>query len=216
MATSGSTAIDQIIGDSQAGIDPEEKFRLLFESYYWPTFRLLSGRGFTPDECEDLTQESFLHVYRTIGDFRGDGRFDHWLFRIVINTANKYLRARKALKRGGPEGGRNHTSDLLDQKTRSSDSAGSPTPLATTLERERSRLLHEAISDLPGQMRRCVRLRIFHGLLYAEIAEVLLVAEPTVKVQLFKARKRLREHLGDYYHDPPAVTPPPSVNLAHR
>ena len=48
-------------------------------------------------------------------------------------------------------------------------------------------------------MRRCVRFRVFQDLLYAEIAELLQIAEATVKVQLFKARKRLREQLGEYY-----------------
>ena len=72
-----------------------------------------------------------------------------------------------------------------------------PTPLRRLLDKEMGMLLQQAVSSLPAQMRRCVRLRVFQDLEYEEIAEVLQISPSTVKVQLFKARKRLQMQLGD-------------------
>ena len=62
-------------------------------------------------------------------------------------------------------------------------------------------ILSRAIAGLPPQMRRCVRLRVFQDLDYDEIAEVLQISPSTVKVQLFKARKRLQMELEDSFVD---------------
>jgi RNA polymerase sigma-70 factor (ECF subfamily) len=71
--------------------------------------------------------------------------------------------------------------------------------LRQLLGKEMRELLTQAIAGLPAQMRRCVRLRVFQDLDYDEIAEILHISPSTVKVQLFKARKRLQLELGDSF-----------------
>ena len=56
-------------------------------------FRRLTGNG---DEADDLVQEVFVRVVRTIGDYQEDGRFEAWLFRIAGNLARDRLRQRRA------------------------------------------------------------------------------------------------------------------------
>jgi RNA polymerase sigma-70 factor, ECF subfamily len=174
----------------------EESFKLLFERFYWPLFRFFEGRGFTTEECQDLVQETFLRVHRGIDDFRGDARWEHWLFRIAANTAVKALRHRSASKRAGvtvpwEEGG------AEDSPPTAAGGAEAPAPLRLLLDKERRERLSQAIDGLPAQMRRCVRLRVFQDLDYEEIAETLQISPSTVKVQLFKARKRLQGELKD-------------------
>jgi RNA polymerase sigma-70 factor (ECF subfamily) len=174
----------------------EESFQLLFDRFYWPLFRFFEGRGFAKEECQDLIQETFLRVHRGIGEFRGEARWSHWLFRIAANTAVKALRHRTAAKRAGPtvsweeEGG---------EQAPAGASPVAPAPLRRLLDQERKELLSRAIDGLPAQMRRCVRLRVFQDLDYEEIAEVLQISPSTVKVQLFKARKRLQAGLQEFF-----------------
>ena len=74
-----------------------------------------------------------------------------------------------------------------------------PTALRRLLGEETKELLSRAVDGLPAQMRRCVRLRVFQDLDYEEIAEILQISPSTVKVQLFKARKRLQAELGESF-----------------
>jgi RNA polymerase sigma-70 factor (ECF subfamily) len=69
------------------------------------------------------------------------------------------------------------------------------------LDQERAALLGQAIAGLPPQMRRCVRMRVLQDLDYGEIADALQISPSTVKVQLFKARKRLQAELGEALAD---------------
>jgi RNA polymerase sigma-70 factor (ECF subfamily) len=178
----------------------EESFQLLFDRFHWPLFRFFEGRGFSTEECHDLIQETFLRVHQGIGDFRSEARWDHWLFRIAANTAVKALRHRAAAKRAGPtvsweEGGAEDSPAV--EGGGGSRGAEAPAPLRRLLDKERKEILSQAIDGLPAQMRRCVRLRVFQDLDYEEIAETLQISPSTVKVQLFKARKRLQIELED-------------------
>lgn len=194
------TSVEAIFRQLQDGIGGEgreESFRLLFDRFYWPLYRFFEHRGFSAEECQDLIQETFLRIHRGIGTFRGEARWEHWLFRIAANTAIKALRHRAASKRAGQtvswEG------EDVAGVPESADAA--PAPLRRLLGKEMKEILSQAIADLPPQMRRCVRLRVFQDLDYDEIAEVLQISPSTVKVQLFKARKRLQMELEDSFVD---------------
>jgi RNA polymerase sigma-70 factor (ECF subfamily) len=196
--------IEAIFQRLRHGPGREEGFRLLFNRFYWPLFRFFEHRGFSTEECQDLIQETFLRVYRGIGAFRGEARWEHWLFRIAANTAVKAVRHGAAVKRAGP------TAPLGDNDPGDSEPAAAsgtprgaeaPAPLRQLLGKEMKELLSQAVDGLPAQMRRCVRLRVFQDLDYEEIGEILQISPSTVKVQLFKARKRLQMELGNSLDD---------------
>lgn len=197
--------IEPIIQRLRDGAGREESFRTLFDRFYWPLFRFFEHRGFSTEECQDLIQETFIRVYRGIEAFRGEARWEHWLFRIAANTAIKALRHRAAAKRAGhevPLEGEDEGDLQATAIARSEGSArGTAEPLRQLLGKEMKDLLIEAVERLPPQMRRCVRLRVLQDLDYDEIAEILQLAPSTVKVQLFKARKRLQMELGSSFAD---------------
>ena len=182
-------SVQKIIEELQAGISVEENFRLLCDLYHRPLYHFFARRGFPPQDCLDLTQETFLGIYRGIGTFRRDARFETWLFKVATNAFRKRLRWGTADKRTGEE-------VPLD-----ADPAGGPVPGYGMFERERARLLRDAIERLPEQMRKCLILRVYHEMNYREIGTVLRLSPETVKVHLFQARKRLQEELGDYFRD---------------
>jgi RNA polymerase sigma-70 factor (ECF subfamily) len=181
--------IEPFVRRLRDGDGREESFRALFDRFHGPLLRFFLNRGFSTEESQDLIQETFLRVYIGIDAFRGESRWEHWLFRIAANTALKAVRHRAAAKRAGQP---------VPLEGEDLETAG-PAPLRQLLDKERNALLGEAIERLPAQMRRCVRLRVFQDLDYGEIAEILQISPSTVKVQLFKARKRLQMELGDSF-----------------
>ncbi|HYU30629.1 MAG TPA: sigma-70 family RNA polymerase sigma factor [Thermoanaerobaculia bacterium] len=95
--------LQQILDALQAGRDMEENFRLLVERYHRFLYGFFSRRSFSHADCLDLTQETFLGIYRGIGSFRRDARFETWLFKVATNAFRKHLRREAADKRAGEE-----------------------------------------------------------------------------------------------------------------
>jgi RNA polymerase sigma-70 factor, ECF subfamily len=186
-------SVQSIVERLQAAGSPrEEDFRRLFDLFYPRLVCFFARRGFPPQDCLDLTQETFLGIYRGIGSFRRDSRFETWLFSIATNAFRKRLRWGVAGKREGREVSLEPAEDARDE---------APVPGEDALRKERSRLLREAVEKLPEQMRRCLVLRVYQEMKYREIAALLRLSPETVKVHLFQARRRLREELGPYFAD---------------
>lgn len=192
----------------RTGEDPDGAFRGLFEHYYRPVWRFFARRGVPYERCHDLTQETFVRVLTGMDGFRGEARFETWLFRIAVNTHRKDLRYGAAEKRAAqevsladPEGGglRNDAEVAATPDFPGAEPVREP--LDDVLDRERLRALRSAVAELPTQMRRCVALRVYHELAYKEIAALMQVSIETVKAHLFQARKRLRTALADHFED---------------
>jgi len=183
----------------------EEQYRNLFERFYRPVICFFAHRGFSPEDCRDLTQETFFRVYRGMKTFRGEAGLKTWLFTIATNIYRNEIRDRHADKRDAEEvsleealeQGRPVFEPVLVEPAEEPES-----PLTQVLVQERARLLREAVVDLPPRMRQCVLLWLDQGLRYREIATLMRVTEDTVKAQLFQARQRLHGALGEHFEDP--------------
>jgi RNA polymerase sigma-70 factor (ECF subfamily) len=198
-------AIEPIIAALQAGEAPEENFRRLFLVYHRPVYGFFSRRGLPPDACQDLTQETFLGIYRGMGTFRMGMPFDAWLFTLATNVYRKRLRRERAGRRRGEEVPfeTDPETDSRPGGSRAETIAASDLgPGEDSLRSERARLLREAVEGLPDQMRACLVLRVYHDLKYREIAVAMGLSIDTVKAHLFQARQRLRAGLGDYFLPP--------------
>lgn len=184
--------VDELVRRLQAGVDPEESFRRLFRCYYRMIHRFFAERGVSASECEDLVQETFLGVYRSIGGFRWETGFDGWLFAIARKTLARALRKAGTRGRSGVEVPIDEATTDLDAPA-PSDGSG----FRQVREGELNRAVVMALAELPDQMRRCATLRFRHGLKYREIAEALQISVNAVRVQLTRARKRLRRRLDE-------------------
>lgn len=189
--------VEHAIAEFQRGIGRERNFRFLFDSYYEPTRQFLARRVFSPEDRLDLTQETFLRVYRGLEGYRGEAQFGTWVFRIAFNTYLKWLRRAKNDDKG-PDAvkGAEELEGAWDDEQ---PVAVSPkeSPLGQVLQSERRMVLYRAIQELPEQMRRCTELRIYHDLSYREIAVIMRRSIETVKVHLFQARKKLKGSFDD-------------------
>lgn len=128
--------------------------------------------------ADDVVQEVFISVHRSLRSFRGEAQFTTWLHRIALNACYRALRARPNL-----------TFEEVAEPAALSDPAH-----AGEVAQLRERLAR-ALSRLPRDQREAIALRELSGLEYAEIAQVLGVELGTVKSRIARARSALRELL---------------------
>ncbi len=190
-----NVSVQEIVERLKAGTSSQEEFRRLYEIFYPSVHAYFARRGFPPQDCHDLTQETFLGIYQGIATFRSESRFETWLFIVAENARRKRLRWLGAGKRAAQEVPWEGGAEGFAPADRMATAL--PAPGEVALSHERSRLLRQAIERLPTQMRKCLLLRVYRDLKYREIAVTLGLSTETVKVHLFHARKRLQEELGD-------------------
>jgi RNA polymerase sigma-70 factor (ECF subfamily) len=130
-------------------------------------------------EAEDVAQDAYLRVHRSLRGFRGDARFETWLYRIVANAAMNHLRKRRRFGEPAAE------PELL---ARSEPQAG-PGDAPSHDE------VHDALAILPIGQRAVVVLKDVYGFTCEEIGEQMGVSTGAVKLRLHRARRRLKEHL---------------------
>lgn len=179
----------------RSGTEVEESFRLLFKRYYRLVKRYFAERGMAPEDCENLSQETFLAVYRALPELRRGERFDGWLFSIARRVFADEVRRKVAHRKRAPV-------VSLEGQPEGIESVLSPPdlePLQQALDRERRQQLYRSLEGLPEQMRQCAALRLGHGLKYREIAGVLGISEDAVHVQLARARRRLKRELTETF-----------------
>jgi len=138
-------------------------------------------------DAQDLAQEVFLKVYRSLAGYRGEAAFSTWLHRLTLNTAFDWLRARRRRPLQVP------LEPALEQGHEPANPEGSAEEMALNLERRE--LLAQALQDLPPDYRQVLMLRHFHHLNYQEIAERIRAPVRTVETRLYRGRALLKQAL---------------------
>ena len=139
-------------------------------------------------DAEDIAQEVFIKVYRSLDRFRQDSQLSSWLYRIVMNACIDHRR-RHAPAGAAPFGEEAEKRLLNTPEQR-------PDPEACAYAGELGQVLESEIARLPPGQRLVFVMRHHQGLKLCEIAEALGLAEGTVKRQLHAAVHRLRAALG--------------------
>ena len=173
-----SQLVEQCMAGNEAAW--EELVRLHTRRVYSVCFRFTG----TATEAQDLTQEVFLRVFRTLKSFRsGEGSFAVWLNRLTRNLLiDHYRRTRQDRS----------TDSLEEQLPRVEESTALTSRTDGLLAgREASELLQGALQKLSPELRETVILRDVEELEYREIAQVLNVPEGTVKSRLNRGRAEL-------------------------
>lgn len=191
-------SIPDLVEQIQAGIRREENFEKLFHRFRSAVRNFFSRKGFTPEDCRDLTQDVFFRVFKGIGTFRHESRFERWLWEVATNIYLNEVRRRKTEKRDAIEQPLDHPG--TDTESGSPQVIAIPadelSPEEDVILQERLEALRSALHELPDQMRRACLLRYEKGLKYQEIAHLMNISIETVKAHLHQARKRLAGRLG--------------------
>jgi RNA polymerase sigma-70 factor (ECF subfamily) len=173
--------------------DPEALHQLV-DTYSGRLFGLLYRLTGQRDTAEDLLQETFLRVVRTIADYEHGGRFEAWLFRIAANLARDH--SRRARRRGRlvmldrlGQGGEPAGTELAD--------SAQPEPGRELLRKETGERLNACLQGLTEMDREIILLRHFAELSFREIADMLQIPLGTALARAHRALKRLQAAFGD-------------------
>lgn len=156
----------------------EDGAAALFESYRRQVYRITRAVTGDHELARDAVQEAFLRVFRSLSQWRGDSSLRTWVARIAV-------RAAVDLRRQSVR----HNSATVPAYEPSHD------PRASIEDTLALRNVQELTERLEGQQGLVLRLRLLGGLGNREIAQVLGISEPNVRMQLTKAIRRLREML---------------------
>ena len=166
----------------------------LIEKYKRMVYRLARQITKNHADAEDVMQETFLKVYRSIRTFRKDAAFETWVYRIAVNEALNFVKRRDRRQERTIEttAEAEFEADARYRAIHASD------PHAHAEKAELRRYVTEAVNSLSLKHRTVVILHEFEGLTHAEIASILNCSEGTVRSRLHYARKKLRTLLKPY------------------
>jgi RNA polymerase sigma-70 factor (ECF subfamily) len=166
------------------------RFEVLVHRYQRLVATAALRMGVPRQEVEDVTNEVFYKVYRSLNRYEPTHAMSTWLYRITVNAA---LDRRRSLR---------HESRMSDMPDNLRDDAPSPDEIAQHA--DRARLLHRALERIPEHYRSPLILMHVEGLPVEEVSRVLDLPEGTVKSRLFRGRAMLKEIIVRHY---PALAP---------
>jgi RNA polymerase sigma factor (sigma-70 family) len=188
---SGQSHIRQLM----QGRNVEESFHWLFQRYHTAVSGFFFRKGFSSEDCRDLTQDVFFAVYTSVKNLRSEGAFVTWLFSIANNTALRHWERQKKHSKLQLVPSR----DVADDSQAASEvervAASEPDPLSQLLHLERVEVVGDALRKLPGREQDCLKASLVENLSYKEIGERMGISENTVAVHVHRAMKSLRRRL---------------------
>jgi len=162
-------------------------------SFHRAAFRQLSNAA----DAEDAVQDALLSAYKHLGQFKGQAQMSTWVSAIVSNSARMHLRRRPR-----------HTQLSLDERLGNQEeyslaerlASQGPSPEDESRFSELHRNILRFMTHLSPPLRNAFQLRDLDGLTTSEAAQVLGVAQGTVKAQLARARAKLRKLMSRSLH----------------
>jgi RNA polymerase sigma-70 factor (ECF subfamily) len=167
--------IDEVGKGNQAAFD------ILFSKYNNRLYASLLALTKSQDLAEDLTQKTFIRVWKKIETFRGESSLFTWIYRIAINLAKNEFSSKQAKNQG--------ITDNIDDTYDLESSVSSPESHA--IEAESMQAVMDFIAILPTDLREAISLREFGGKSYEEIAQITGSPIGTVRSRIFRAREEI-------------------------
>jgi RNA polymerase sigma-70 factor, ECF subfamily len=172
---------------ARAAAGDASAFHALVERHRAMVYRLAYQFAGNHYDAEDIAQDVFIKVYRSLDRFRHDAQLTSWLYRIVMNACIDHRR------RHAPAGWAPFTDEAEQRMANTPEAA--PGPEEQTYGGQLGDVLNAEIARLPPGQRVVFTMRHHEGLKLSEIADALGLAEGTVKRQLHAAVHRLRAAL---------------------
>ncbi len=178
-------AVKELKGGSAAA------FQLVYEQTRTVALAVIRKYCDNPSDHEDILQETYLKVYKYIGQLDDDEKIQPWINRIAANTAVRYNMKKKPMM----------FSELADEEGNIpdfEDESGRFSPEIITGRQALSQIVDEILSTLPEDQRTALWMVYGQKITIREMAENLGISENTIKSRLFQGRKKLMERKGDF------------------
>lgn len=174
----------------------EKAFKQLVEKYQGLVVNTCFGIVHNKADAEDVAQEVFIEVFRSVQNFRADAKISSWLYRIAVNRSLNHIRDNKKRKwfqsfEDSDDNKKSSVNHLSASKT--------DTPEFEIENSQRAQWLHEAIDSLPENQKIAFTLSKYEDLSYKEISEVMDLSVSSVESLLFRAKKNLQKKLYKCY-----------------
>lgn len=170
-------------GDAQA-------FKALVQHYEPAVKKLINRYVSDQGEVSDLSQETFLKMFKAINRFRGDSQFYTWLYRVAINTVKNYLTYQE---RHTPTSDLSLNDDSGENYWIKQLPTEPTTPETALLGEEAEVLLLNTLKTMSKELRLSLLLRDIEGLSYREIAQTMHCPIGTVRSRIFRARAAIMD-----------------------
>ncbi|MEA1877471.1 MAG: RNA polymerase sigma factor [Bacteroidota bacterium] len=163
-------------------------FRELVETYQQLVVNTALGFAGNREDANDISQEVFLEIFRSIDSFREQSALSTWIYRITITRSLNHIRREKRYSGHIREDDiRNSAETQLDKPDKSLESA------------DRKMILHQALGSLPKNQQIAFTLHNYEDLPYKEIASIMKRSVSSVESLIFRARKNLQKKLWVWY-----------------
>ena len=180
----------ELIQQLQSG--DEQAFKILVETYQDRVFNTAIGIVQNAGDAEDVAQEVFIQVFRSIRQFKGESKLSTWLYRITTTRALDLLRSRKSKKRFGFMqrlfGDNNEPLYELPDFNH---------PGVALEKKEDAARLFKAVSQLPDNQKIAFTLHKLEELSYKEVSEIMKTSVAAVESLMHRAKLNLRKILTD-------------------
>ena len=168
----------------------KKAFDMLVLKYQLRVSKLVARFLRNQSDVPDVVQDAFIEAYRALPNFRGDSAFYTWVCRIAINTAKNHLVAQS----------RKSPANSIDAQEAEDYGASEwlkeyASPEREALASELEVTIHQAMGELPSDLREAITLREIEGLSYEEIAAVMDCPIGTVRSRIFRAREAIDNKL---------------------
>jgi RNA polymerase sigma-70 factor (ECF subfamily) len=173
----------------------EKSFRELVNLYHDRVFNTALGLLQHTENAEDVTQEVFMEVFRSVVRFKGESGISTWIYRITVQKALEHIRSSRRKKRSGI------LFSFFGKEDQLKVTAELPFyhPGIRLENKERAAILFRAIAALPLNQQTAFTLHKVEGLSHSEIAAIMETTVSSVESLMFRARQNLRAILSDYY-----------------
>ncbi len=174
----------------------EQAFKQLVENYQKLVVNTCFGMVHNTEDAEDIAQEVFIEVFRSIHKFRADAKISTWLYRIAVNRSLNFIRDNK--KRRWFQSFEDSVQDK-NRELQNITSSKTDQPEFQLENKQRAILLHEAIDSLAQNQKVAFTLSKYEDLSYQEISEVMDLSVSSVESLLHRAKKNLQKKLYKCY-----------------
>jgi RNA polymerase sigma-70 factor (ECF subfamily) len=176
----------QIVGFVLAG--QTNAFRILIERHEKKVLAMGMSFFHNIDSARDFAQDVFIKAFNNLKSFEGRSAFSTWIFRIGYNQAiNTKNREKEYVSLADDEDGAGGYAARADE-----------TPEVEHLKTVIKGAVREAVKELPEKYRICIDLSFFYDKTYDEIENITGIPVNTIKSHVLRAKKILRDKLGDY------------------
>ena len=184
----------QFLADLKA--QKQQAYSRLLDEYQKLVFNTCLSFVPNSEDAEDIAQEVFIEVYRSISKFKGNSKLTTWIYRISVNKSLEFIRKKNTRKRFGFMESLSGSSVPIDKRSYFTEFDH---PGVQLERKEQQETLFKAIHQLPEAQKVVLTLHKIDGLSYKEVSEITKKSISSVESLLFRAKKNLKQILTAYY-----------------